>query len=113
MSKLKLNSILFIHEMIGDSTDLFFIPDGLQIPKEVRQALIAARNILVNSDELTDKQEAAYNILNAAMATEQGAEYLDDAVRQFQGVLLPFKLTDEKSLQTSSKLNIVRCGFVM
>lgn len=113
MPKLKMNSIMFMHEMIGDSTDLFFIPDGLQIPKEVRKALSICRNILVNSEELTEEQEKAYEILNAAMAKEESAEYLDAAVLKFQGVLLPFKLTDEKSLQTSTKLNIVRCGFVM
>ena len=111
--KLHLNSILFIYEMAGERTDVFFIDDGMKIDKEVRRAMSAARNTMVNVDELTPEQDLAHDVLNAAMTDEDGAKYLDDIHLPFQGMLLPFKITDQKSLQTSAKLNFVKCGIVV
>lgn len=112
-SGIKLNSILFVYEMAGERTDVFFIPDGNELDKEVRRALSKARNTMVNVDDLTPEQDLAHEVLNAAMSTEEGAQYLDEAHKPFQGMLLPYKITDEKSLQTSERLNYVKCGIVV
>lgn len=111
--KLRLNSILFVYEMAGERTDVFFVHDGNELDKAVRQALSKARNTMVNVDELTAEQELAHDVLNAAMTDEDGAQHLDDIHLPFQGMLLPFKVTDQKSLQTSEKLNFVKCGIVV
>lgn len=109
----KLNSILFVYEMAGERTDVFFIHDGKELDKAIRQALSKVRDTMVNVDELTTEQDLAHDLLNAAMTDEDGAKYLDESLLPFQGMLLQFKVTDQKSLQTSEKLNFVRCGIVV
>lgn len=112
-SGVKLNSILFVYEMAGERTDVFFIHDGNELDKEVRRALSKARNTMVNVDDLTPEQELAHDVLNAAMTDEEGAQYLNEIHLPFQGMLLPYKLTDQKSLQSSERLNYVKCGIVV
>jgi len=108
--KIKLNSILFIYEVFGDSALIFFIPDGNTLDKTVRIAMRTARNTFSNGDELTTEQELAHDVLNAAMTDDENAKGLDHIHMPFAGLLLPFKVTDQKSLQSSAKLNYVRCG---
>lgn len=108
--KIQLNSILVMYEILGDVTEVYFIPDGNLLDKAVRQALRKARNTFSNGDELSVEVQLAHDVIQAAMTDDENAKGLDFVHMPFAGMLLPFKVIDQESLQSSPKLNFVRCG---
>lgn len=106
-------SILVSYETSGDGIQLFFIPDHKELNKKVLNAMQSLRGLTVNCDELTDEQHDLFEVFNAAMTTDDSRKYLEKKVRKYQGMLLPYEVTMQKSLQVQGKLYIVRIGMVL
>ena len=106
-------SILLTYEMIPDGIQMFFIPDHKELNKKVLKAIQALRGLTVNSDELNDDQWARFEVFNAALTKPKAVKHLDKKWRKYAGLLLPYEVTDQKSLQVTGKLYLVRIGMVL
>jgi hypothetical protein len=106
-------SIMFVYEVLGDSTEVFFIPDAAKLPKPVIDAMKTARNTVMNRDDLSAPQTDAHEIITSAVSEESAVEYIDEPYKKFVGTLLPYKVRGSTSaLNVGDKLFYLRCGFV-
>lgn len=114
-------SILIVYEMMPEEVHLYFIPCPEQLPKNLLGAIKAMENVTVNCTTLTDKQNKAFQYINAAMCVEP--RNLDESnpnnCNRFAHMLVPFLVENtQKSapcfpIMGGRALRIIRSGFAM
>ncbi len=112
--KLSLVSILLVYELIGERTDVFFIPDGNQISSKLRSAISSASDTIDNGEqELTAGQLQAHEVIVAATTDAEGRKHLEKKYHALQGELLPYKLIAAARLDASPRTKFFRIGVFM
>ncbi len=106
-------SILLTYETIPEGIQMFFIPDHKELDKKVLKALQALRGFTINGDDLTEKQWKRFEVFNAAITKPESVKHLDAKWKKYAGLLLPYEITDQKSLHVQGKLYLVRIGMVL
>lgn len=111
---LPLVSIMLVYELIGERTDVYFIPEGQQISAKLRSAISSASDTIDNGEmELTPGQQQAHEQIVAATTDSEGRKFLDKKHRPLQGELLPFKLNGASRLDASPRTKFFRIGVFM
>lgn len=114
-------SLLVVYEMLPEETHLYFIPQPELLHKNLLGALRMLENITINCCELTEKQDKAFQYVNAAMC--KTPDHLDDSnphnCNRFAHALVPFQVERSQTSQpcfpilNGRALRIIRSGFAM
>lgn len=111
---LPLVSILLVYELIGERTDVYFIPDGQQISSKLRSAISSASDTIDNGEMvLTAGQQQAHEQIVAATTDKHGRQHLEKKHLPLQGELLPFKLIGASRLDASPRTKFFKIAVFM